>query len=290
MHAQSGLSRELYPGPFKASQTACVYLVPGWHLLTDWHYAGEWMQNENNPLYKLSVQRLEIQLQATRKQKTEHSRKKRQKPNHRSNTASEQHLHVHWWRRGQNPPPSSNLLSFIPCDVFDGWRLWSVPGSAGTLMSTCGRPGWSRAARRRRREKHSLFNRERDHPGIPPLLCQSLSCLVATCTICLSTWATAEWQVPSENVAHDANARRACGLGKRRSWPSLFPTSSVTAEAGVMALSSPKNLFADIPSFCHPPKRSWQSDWRRQKRRQTSGWLTFDRRVSWRTHEIFSFF
>lgn len=48
-----------------------------------------------------------------------------------------------------------------------------------------------------------------------------------TRTICPSAWATADWQLPSENMARNVNARRACGLmvGGRGdcSCPSLFP-------------------------------------------------------------------
>lgn len=72
----------------------------------------------------------------------------------------------------------------------------------------------------------------RGPPGYSWLLCQSLSCSVATCTICVPVWATADWQVPSENMAHGVNARQACGLRGVCSCPSLFPTSSsVSAKA-----------------------------------------------------------
>lgn len=231
-----------------------------------------------------------MRLQATWKQKTKYSIRSKKK--------SETHQRIKrclWTTpscalmKMRLDLPAPALLSFIPCDVFDGWQLWSAPGSAGTLMSTCGRPVEAELPGDGGKKTLTLQS-QGDHPGIPLLLCQSLSCLVATCTICVSTWATAEWQLPSENMAHDVNARRACGLRKRRSWPSLFPPSSVTAEAGVMALSSPKNLFADIPSFCHTAKRRWQSDWRRRKRRRTSGWLTFDGCVRWRTQWNLLFF
>lgn len=89
-------------------------------------------------------------------------------------------------------------------------------------------------------------------------------------------WATAEWQVPSENMAHNVNARQACGLRKDCSCPSLFQTSSVTAKADVMALSSLKNLFADISPFCHPTERSWRNVWLWQKICQMSSWFRFD--------------
>lgn len=111
-------------------------------------------------------------------------------------------------------------------------------------------------------EKPSPFNCE-GPPRDSLLLCQSLSCSVSMCTICLSAWATAEWQVPSENMAHNVNARQARGLRKDCSCPSLFPTSSVTAKADVTALSSLKNLFADISSFCHTAEKltDWLNDW-----------------------------
>lgn len=172
------------------------------------------------------------------------------------------------------PKPYCKLFSFITSDVFDGWRLWCSSRPVGTLMSMCGLavevelPSDGDL-------KPSPFNYE-GPPRDSLLLCQSLSCSVATCTICLSVWVTAEWQVPSENMAHNVNARQACGLRKDCSRPSLFPTSSVTAKADVMALSSTKNLLADISSFCHTAERSWVNDWLRWKVRRMPGWLTFD--------------
>lgn len=172
------------------------------------------------------------------------------------------------------PLPHCKLFSLIACDVFDGWQLWCSSGAVGTLMSTCGRAVEVELPSDGD-EKASPFNYQ-GPPRDRLLLCQSLSCCVATCTICLSAWATAEWQVPSENMAHNVNARQACGLRKDCSCPSLFQTSSVTAKADVMALSSLKNLFADISPFCHPTERSWRNDWLWQKIRQMSSWLRFD--------------
>lgn len=116
----------------------------------------------------------------------------------------------------------------------------------------------------------------RDHLGIRCYFASLFHVPVSMCTICLSIWVTAEWRVPSENMAHNVNARQACGLRKDCSCPSLFPTSSVTAKADVKALSSLKNLFADISSFCHTAERSWLTDWLRWKIRWMSGWLKFD--------------
>lgn len=137
-----------------------------------------------------------------------------------------------------------------------------------TLMFICARwhldvhvwpRGWSRAAKQQWWETHPSTT------GGPPrdwlLLCQSVSCSVSACTICLSVWVTAEWQVPSENMAHNVNARQARGLRKDCSCPSLFPISSVTPNTDVTALSSLKNLFADISAFCHTTQRRWLTDW-----------------------------
>lgn len=179
------------------------------------------------------------------------------------------------------PKPYCKLFSFITSDVFDGCWLWCWSRPVGTLMSVCGLavevelPSDGDL-------KPSPFNYE-GPPRDLLLLCQSLSCSVATCTICLSLWVTAEWQVPSENMAHNVNARQACGLRKDCSCPSLFPTSSVTAKADVMARSSPKNLLADISSFCHTAEKRWENDWRRWKVCRMPGWLTFDGWVWWRT-------
>jgi len=88
------------------------------------------------------------------------------------------------------------------------------------------------------------------------ILRQSLSCSVSTGTICLSVWATAEWQVPSENMAANVNARQARGLRGDCSCPSLFPTSSVTAKRQTLRPWAPrKNLLADISAFCHTAER-----------------------------------
>lgn len=164
------------------------------------------------------------------------------------------------WRWGENRSDRSHTASCslsqqLTC-LMDG--DFDVHGAVATLMSMCGRavkvelPSDSD-------EKPSPFNYE-GPPRDWLLLCQSLSCLVATCAICLSVWATAEWQVPSENMAHNVNARQACGLRKDCSCPSLFPTSSLTVKADMMALSSPKNLFADISSLCDTAERSWVND------------------------------
>lgn len=128
------------------------------------------------------------------------------------------------------------------------------------------------------------------------LLFQSLSCYASLCTICLSAWVTAEWQVPSENMAHNINARQACGLKGDCSCPSLFLTSSVTAKADVTALSSLKNLLADISSLCHTAERGWLTDWvtewltEAEKYVKLQGWLQLDGQVSWRTRSNVIFF
>ena len=157
------------------------------------------------------------------------------------------------------PKPYCMLFPFIACDTFDGWGLWCSSGPIGTLMSMCGRAVEVELPSNGD-EKPSPFNYE-GPPRDSLLLCQSLSCTVSMCTICLSVWVTAEWRVPSENMAHNVNARQARGLRKDCSCPSLFPTSSVTAKADVTALSSLKNLFADISSFCHTAEGNWLTDW-----------------------------
>lgn len=133
------------------------------------------------------------------------------------------------------------------------------PGPVGTLMSMCGHAVEVELPSNGD-EKPSPFNYE-GPPRDLLLLCQSLSCSVSMCTICLSIWATGEWRVPSENMAHNVNARQARRLRKECSCPSLFLTSSVTAKADVTALSSLENLFADITSFCHTAERSWLTEW-----------------------------
>lgn len=136
------------------------------------------------------------------------------------------------------------------------------PAPVGTLMSVCGRVVEVELPSNGD-EKPSPFNCE-GPPRDWLLLCQSLSCCVPMCTICLSVWATGEWRVPSENMAHNVNARQARGLKKDCSCPSLFPTSSVTAKADVTALSSlekPVRWHLFFLSHSRGKPTAWMTDW-----------------------------
>ena len=116
-----------------------------------------------------------------------------------------------------------------------------------------------------------------DHLG---MRCHFASLFHVQC-LCAPSVCRAEWRLndrfPLRTWHMTLMPGRAAGWEKTpAARHSSQPHQSVQTKADVTALSSLKNLLADIFSFCHTAERSWLSDWLRQNIYQTPSWLRID--------------